>query len=423
MAALLHDVGHLPLSHSLEGVYRDQIKKAAASRETEIERDSKESPKGRKPGNAKSSTSLISPSLHPPLTDLVQTHTPHEALSAYLATSSELTDVLENRNNKYRYDPEEIATLILGSHTNTFFDQLMHSDMDVDTMDYLRRDARATGINYGEFSLPYLLGNLETKKTSKGGKRLLCVNEKALHTVEHFILAKYFYYLQILYHKKRRIYDFLAHMCAKWLMKAARIPSLTELESWIQTGQWHTFDDYFFVEEVRRYSQRRDITDLKKGICNILLRREKVEMKFNKSFRLEKKKDRDDNDDQRDINRIIAQALETVSRRKIPESNLLEEQSVLDAAPKEDGLEHFPLVIEERSVYDTKERTQEKTKDEGIPSEEPVGERDAIKVLRRGSLVNVNSIDESIILPLSRFKTVLVRYYYFPKDKLKSLLS
>src|SRR5262245_59114366 len=53
--------------------------------------------------------------------------------------------------------PTRVADLIRGRHDLTYLAKAVSGTFDVDRCDYLLRDAHATGVRYGEYDLPWLL--------------------------------------------------------------------------------------------------------------------------------------------------------------------------------------------------------------------------------------------------------------------------
>lgn len=164
-AALLHDVGHYPYSHVLEMLDKEQ-----ARHRWLIQGASGQEP----PGNPRGYPS------HEKLTQLIITGRP------------DISTLLRKAN----LDPEEIASIVAGEHSDQLLNQLIHSSLDVDRMDYLVRDAIHTGVPYGRIDLHYLLNNLDV--TSDGE---LAVLWKAATAAEHFLIARYFMKKVVYSHK------------------------------------------------------------------------------------------------------------------------------------------------------------------------------------------------------------------------------
>jgi HD superfamily phosphohydrolase len=181
LAALLHDIGHGPLSHTTEEVM-------------------------------------------PSLADL---HVPaygergprkanHEDYTIKFVTDSPLSEIL--RRSFTDISPLHIAALIDKSleTTDDFFmdngldlriilSQLVSSEMDCDRMDYLVRDSYFCGTNYGKFELNWLIGNITSYVAD--GRVHLALNRRALYTFDDFLISRHHMYLMVYFHHKSVIYD------------------------------------------------------------------------------------------------------------------------------------------------------------------------------------------------------------------------
>lgn len=161
IAALLHDIGHYPYSHLVETLDRDPYRKALLG-----------SKRRGKPARA---------------------YPDHEKLSAIIvAKRKDISHIL----NDAGIDPADIASIIRGQHSQPRYNQLIHSTLDLDRMDYLVRDAMATGVPFGRIDLHYLLSNLDLDDDDN-----LVLHAKAETAVEHFIVARYFMSKAVYLHK------------------------------------------------------------------------------------------------------------------------------------------------------------------------------------------------------------------------------
>ncbi|MEH6680119.1 MAG: HD domain-containing protein [Sediminicola sp.] len=82
-----------------------------------------------------------------------------------------------------------------GTYPKRFMNQLVSSQLDMDRMDYLKRDSFYTGVAEGNISAERLI----TMLTVVNGE--LAVEEKGIYSVEKFLMARRFMYWQVYLHK------------------------------------------------------------------------------------------------------------------------------------------------------------------------------------------------------------------------------
>lgn len=171
LAALIHDLGHLPFSHAAEGIL--PIKSGDVRFRHEDYTDA-----------------LVRMFLPSILDNSVDN-------SAYQLTANDIADFLMNRIRTPR-----LARLAP-------WRGLITGQLDADRMDYLRRDSHHLGVKYGLFDTERVLSTLTFVQSASTGEPLLAIEEGGLLAAESLILARYYMFNQVYYHKVRRYLDHL----------------------------------------------------------------------------------------------------------------------------------------------------------------------------------------------------------------------
>lgn len=202
-AALLHDIGHVPLSHTGEEVLKDDVTEKL---------DEKLRPQA-KDGEVEI-TELSWWSLFPEKEYRGHNTKLHERLSAEIVLhSKEIDNILSGVKGWKTIGPrrnakERIAQIIVGKNLMDIPTLLLHSELDADRLDYLLRDSFFTGVGYGRIELDYIISRLARFRDIEGVDNL-CVDNKGLHTIEHYILGRFFLRTQVIFHRRVRCMDLL----------------------------------------------------------------------------------------------------------------------------------------------------------------------------------------------------------------------
>ncbi len=147
-AALLHDIGHYAFSHALEELEPRQV-----------------------PGD-------------------------HEALSRRFFESPELERALSSLGEGAA---DRIYAMIRG-RSEIPLRGLVSGSLDLDKMEYLRRDARFCGVPYGEVDVDRLLEGLVLLSDPETGAWEVGVHEKAVSALESLLFAKYQMFRNVYWH-------------------------------------------------------------------------------------------------------------------------------------------------------------------------------------------------------------------------------
>jgi len=200
MAALLHDVGHGPFSHAAEDLL--------PVRDPET---------GERYG--------------------------HEQYSAEIVRRC-FSDVISNHplNINWRLSADDVANLLEGkpeAGNALFWRDLITGQLDADRMDYLLRDSLHCGVRYGQYDWQRLVHTIVAMPGEEGGPRI-GVTEGGWHAAEGLIVARYFMFTQVYFHKTRVIYDHhLQKALAEFLPNGNfPPPSGKRLERYLEWDDW-----------------------------------------------------------------------------------------------------------------------------------------------------------------------------------------
>jgi len=210
MAALLHDVGHYPLSHVIEVVMTDHGK----------------SQEGK-----------------------------HEENSARV-----ITKYLAERLTKNAFDPKELSQMIRGKSLEPLHNQLLSSELDADRMDYLLRDSHNTGVRYGAYDIDRLVHSLVLDRDGR-----LAVQYKGKHAAENYMIARYHMYLSVYSHKVVMGFAELVQHAYDGLVKLRRAHDLQKLKR-LSPEQFSSFDDNYLFSRLREVGHRGYFSELVKMI-------------------------------------------------------------------------------------------------------------------------------------------------------------
>lgn len=217
LAALLHDIGHGPLSHTTEEVM-PPLKTLKVAAYNPQRRDS--------PNKAS-----------------------HEDYTIKIITDSELTEILKTQFTDL--SPIHIACLIdrtldcpddffvdNGVNIRPILSQLVSSELDVDRMDYLLRDSHFCGTNYGQIEIWWLIANLTHHLAD--GKLHLALNRRALYTFDDFLISRHHMYLMVYFHHKAIIFDEMLHRYLTSKECTYHLPS--EIDQYLNYTDSHLYE-------------------------------------------------------------------------------------------------------------------------------------------------------------------------------------
>ena len=178
-----------------------------------------------------------------------------------------------------------------GKHPKKFFYQLISSQLDVDRLDYLKRDSFYTGVTEGNISSDRLIAMMNVANDE------LVIENKGIYSVEKFIIARRLMYWQVYLHKTGLVAE---NMLVKILQRAKEL-ALQEIElPATKTMQYFLYnqiteenftedtlaifsqlDDYDVLSAIKEWTSHSDIvlSKLSKMIMNRNLLKIKIQDK------------------------------------------------------------------------------------------------------------------------------------------------
>jgi HD superfamily phosphohydrolase len=103
--------------------------------------------------------------------------------------------IMQQMNDEFQGKLDLAIRIFKGDYPKKFLHQLVSSQLDVDRMDYLNRDSFYTGVYEGVIGYDRIIKMM----TVHNGE--LMVEEKGIHSIEKFIIARRLMYWQVYLHK------------------------------------------------------------------------------------------------------------------------------------------------------------------------------------------------------------------------------
>ena len=146
-AALLHDIGHAPFSHSAEELFEGGID--------------------------------------------------HEEMTRRLLATPEIEELFARHGDGL--EPGDVVRLLAGGggSTERLLARIISGELDVDKMDYLLRDSLYCGVRYGSYDLERLLDTMLPIEDPETGAWGTGVDEGGVHALEALVMARYYMFTQV----------------------------------------------------------------------------------------------------------------------------------------------------------------------------------------------------------------------------------
>ncbi len=208
LAALLHDTGHAPFSHASEELLRG-VK--------------------------------------------------HEEISRRFILADPLRSLINEYRKEHGITAEDVASFFSVENIEpdiAFLKEIFAGEIDADKLDYLYRDSLFTGVHYGRFDYQRLIQSLcVIEDPDDTGNLIMAIEHGGLHALEAMVLARYFMFTQVYFHKIRRAYD---HHLLDFLKKhVGHYPgSLNEYVKWDDNRVFALLREHHQDDDARRILTR-----------------------------------------------------------------------------------------------------------------------------------------------------------------------
>jgi HD superfamily phosphohydrolase len=200
LTTLLHDVGHAPFSHAAEELL---------------------------------------PIRDPSTGERYQ----HEHYSAEIVRRY-FSDVIQNHllNTNCGFTAEDVTNLLEGkpeAGNALYWRDLISGQLDADRMDYLLRDSLHCGVGYGRYDWQRIAHTVTAVSGRERGLRI-GVTEGGWHAAEGLIVARYFMFTQVYFHKTRVIYDHHLQNALTALISGGHFapPAAEALDEYLAWDDW-----------------------------------------------------------------------------------------------------------------------------------------------------------------------------------------
>lgn len=219
LIALTHDIGHAPFSHASESVFPAGVE--------------------------------------------------HEDFTIDIVMKSEIADIINaigaefvaKYGADYNITPELICDIYMGRNTGpnseyTFLKSFMDSELDCDKMDYLLRDSYYCGVKYGMYDMERLISSFTICYTNDLPR--LAIENGGIQAFEEFVLARYFMFIQVYFHRTRRYFDYMLVKALQGILPGGTYPN--------DIGEYLKWDDCRVIQLLKENADTNEA-------CRNLVRR------------------------------------------------------------------------------------------------------------------------------------------------------
>ena len=241
LTALIHDIGHGPFSHMFEDTIRMLCRNSESKQ----------------------------------CTEKYELFIRHENISEQIVMDdeSEIAQILD----KEGYNRKQLGRMIKGISVEDkpFNNQIINSQLDADSLDYLMRDSVATGVSFGLYNLERLFDMMEL--TNDG---TIIIREKGIQSVEQVVIALYMQFTRVYFHKTVRCYEYMLKLFISQILQQLEeeknLEVLPFIRNFAEKPYWKTLmtltDDVIYTQ--LHYSAQKEENNLFiRKLANDILKR------------------------------------------------------------------------------------------------------------------------------------------------------
>lgn len=202
--------------------------------------------------------------------DIVGTN--HEHVGARLILEhKELRKVLDLVDDNFALD---VANILLKQKRFPLIEQLISSQLDVDRLDYLERDAYFTGTAYGHIDLDRIIRVCQIVDDK------IVFKASGIGAIENYLISRYHMYWQVYYHAVSRAYEVILEkiyqrvkkLCLEgFAFKSNMIPLKKVIEDPNDLENYLLIDDYYMNGLIASFINSED--HILKNLANDFLNR------------------------------------------------------------------------------------------------------------------------------------------------------
>ena len=192
LAALLHDVGHGPFSHTFEEVLADK------------------------------------------------TTTTHEDISQRIVATTSIADML----NRHGFSPKKMSAYAVGKQSSKppFMNEIIAGGLSADIMDYLLRDSYFTGVEYGKVDVQRVIDSLRV------ADKHLAIDNAGLYAFEAMLLARYEMFKAVYFHRTVRAAEIMLVKSTKLADEALHLTDLSDINDYLEMTDERILHDLVSLE-------------------------------------------------------------------------------------------------------------------------------------------------------------------------------